>query len=251
MGDLAFAVESKAMEELGLGAEEAATQIVQRDRMLELLSHLCNLSVTLEKMATEIRTLQRPEIGELAEPFDSREQVGSSTMSHKRNPIMCENITGLARTLRGFLTPAFEGAVQWNERDLSNSSAERFIVPHMMVIADEAVFRMTEVIKGLKVDPVRIAKNLKTAGDVIMAESVIMALCGKGMGRQEAHELTRVAAMEHYSGADYRKVLISSPKVRKLLSSKELDRALDPSKYTGTAGERVDRVLKQVLSPER
>jgi len=251
LGDKAFAVESMVMEDLGLGAEEAATQIVQRDRMLELLSHICNLSVTLEKMATEVRTLQRPEIGELAEPFDSKEQVGSSTMSHKRNPIMCENITGLARTLRGFLIPAFEGAVQWNERDLSNSSAERFIIPHMMVLADEAVFRMTEVMKGLKVDPERIAQNLKAAGDVIMAESVIMALCGKGMGRQEAHELTRAAAMEHYSGADYRKALLKSSKVKELLTIKELDSALDPRNYTGTAGERVDRVLKRSMSPER
>lgn len=250
LGKNAFEIESLVMKDLGLGMEEAATQIVQRDRMIELLSALCNMSVTIEKMATEIRTLQRPEIGELAEPFDSKKQVGSSTMSHKRNPIVCENITGLARTLRGFLTPEFENGVQWNERDLSNSSSERFILPHMMVLADEIVFKINGIIKGLVVNEERIAENLKRAGDVIMAESVIMALCSKGMGRQEAHEATRMAAMQHYAGKPYVEALLQREEVSSLLSGEEIRIALDPSSYVGVSPQRVDHVIKMAGSPE-
>jgi len=249
LGERAFEIEEYVMRELGLGVEEAATQIVQRDRMIEMLSALANLSVTIEKMATEVRTLQRPEIGELAEPFDALKQVGSSTMSHKRNPIMCENITGLSRTLRGFLIPEFENGVQWNERDLSNSSSERFVLPHALILADEIVYKMTAVMSGLVVDRNRIRKNLDNAGPVIMAEAVIMALCRKGMGRQKAHELTRKAAMEHYDGKDYVQALIDRDGVAELLSREELASLLDPSTYTGKAAERVDRVLEIVRSP--
>lgn len=247
LGDDGLDIERAVMEDLGLGVEEAATQIVQRDRMLELLSALCNLSVTIEKIATEIRTLQRPEIGELQESFDTKKQVGSSTMSHKRNPITCENITGLARTLRGFLIPEFENGVQWNERDLSNSSSERFILPHMMILADDIVTKISGVIKNLIVNEDRIADNLRKAGDVIMAESVIMALCEKGMGRQDAHEATRRAAMAHYQGKDYLEALLEDERITLLLNEDELKNRLDPTNYIGTSGERIDSILKKAL----
>lgn len=250
LGKHSFEIEMHVMEELGLGREEAATQIVQRDRMIELLSALCNLSVTIEKIATEVRTLQRPEIGELAEPFDTKKQVGSSTMSHKKNPIVCENVTGLARTLRGFLTPEFENGVQWNERDLSNSASERFILPHMMVLADDILLKITDVMGGLVVNEERIASNLERAGDVIMAESVIMALCSKGMGRQDAHEATRKAAMVHYQGKPYVDALMEDTSISELLSRDEVLSCLEPANYTGVAGERVDRVLEMVRSPQ-
>jgi len=246
LGDKAFEIEEIVMKELGLGKEEAATQIVQRDRLNEMLGHLANLSVTVEKIATEIRTLQRPEIGELQEPFDSKKQVGSSTMSHKRNPIVCENITGLARTLRGFLTPSFDNGVQWNERDLSNSSSERFIIPHMMVLADEIIQKLTQVMDGLIVNEDRIHENIKKAGDVIMAESVIMQLVAKGMGRQEAHEATRQAAMKHYKGTPYKMALFEDPSVSEKITIKELEDALDPGNYIGVSVERVKNVIKMV-----
>ncbi|MBN1389413.1 MAG: adenylosuccinate lyase [Candidatus Thermoplasmatota archaeon] len=249
LGTRAFEIERMVMEELGLGAEEAATQIVQRDRLNELLGHLANLSVSVEKVATEIRTLQRPEIGELAEPFDAERQVGSSTMSHKRNPVVSENITGLARTLRGFLVPAYENGVQWNERDLSNSSSERFIIPHMTVLADEIVSKLTMVLEGLIVNEDRISENLKKAGDVIMAESVIMKLVERGMGRQEAHEITRKAAMKHYSGIPYRTALLQDEKIHPLLSESEVDEALTPSRYIGVSVQRVEKVIDMVRSP--
>jgi len=246
LGDKAFEIEEIVMKELGLGKEEAATQIVQRDRLNEMLGHLANLSVTVEKIATEIRTLQRPEIGELQEPFDSKKQVGSSTMSHKRNPIVCENITGLARTLRGFLTPSFDNGVQWNERDLGNSTSERFIIPHMMVLADEIIQKLTQVMDGLIVNEDRIHENIKKAGDVIMAESVIMQLVAKGMGRQEAHEATRQAAMKHYKGTPYKMALFEDPSVSEKITIKELEDALDPGNYIGVSVERVKNVIKMV-----
>ncbi|MDG6226137.1 MAG: adenylosuccinate lyase [Candidatus Thermoplasmatota archaeon] len=249
LGEESFEVERLVMEDLGLLAEEGATQIVQRDRQIEILCHLANLSVTVEKMSTEIRTLQRPEIGELMESFDSERQVGSSTMSHKRNPITCENVTGLARVLRSFLTASFEGGVQWNERDLSNSSAERFILPHMLVLADEILVKITSVMENLVIDREAIERNLNNAGSVIMAESVIMALVSKGMGRQEAHEITRQAAMEHYRGMAYKDALLKDGRVMSLLRPEELERSLTPSYYTGTARDRVDRIIASVRSP--
>jgi len=251
LGEKAFEIEAMVMEELGLGTEEAATQIVQRDRLNELLGHLANLSVTVEKIASEIRTLQRPEIGELQEPFDTKKQVGSSTMSHKKNPIVCENITGLARIVRGFMIPAYENGVQWNERDLSNSSSERFIIPHMMVLTDEIIVKLTEVLSGLVVNEKRIRENVKKAGDVIMAESVIMLLVSKGMGRQEAHEITRKAAMKYYAGTSYKMALLEDPAVNPLLSIRELEAALEPSNYTGMAKERVEKVIGLVGSHEK
>ena len=141
-------------------------------------------------------------------------------MSHKRNPIVCENITGLSRTLRGFLIPSFENGVQWNERDLSNSSSERFIIPHMMVLADEIIQKLIQVMDGLVVNEDRIKQNVKKAGDVIMAESVIMKLVAKGMGRQEAHEATRQAAMKHYKGTPYKMALFEDPSVSEKITIK-------------------------------
>ncbi|MGA1822696.1 MAG: adenylosuccinate lyase [Thermoplasmatota archaeon] len=249
LGPKAFEIEELVMKDLGLGMEEAATQIVQRDRLIEVLSHICNISVTCEKIATEIRTLQRPEIGELGEPFDERRQVGSSTMSHKKNPITCENITGLARTVRGFLIPAFENGIQWNERDLSNSASERFLIPHMFIMIDDVLVKLTGVLSGLVVNEERISENLKNAGSVIMAESVIMTLVGKGMGRQDAHEATRKAAMRYYEGTPYRDALLADPDVSSRLSPEEIDTALDPRMYTGVSGDRVDRVVKMARSP--
>jgi len=251
LGEDAFEIERLVMEELGLGTEEAATQIVQRDRQIELLCHLANISVTSEKIANEIRTLQRPEIGELLEPFDTGKQVGSSTMSHKRNPITCENVTGLSRVLRSQLNAAFEGGVQWNERDLSNSSAERFILPHIFILCDEVLTKIAWVVRGMIVDKEAMARNIERAGPVIMAESVIMALVERGMGRQDAHEATRKAAMKHYQGMPYIDALLSDPDISALMGRDDLVLRLDPTRYTGTAGERVDRTVDKARSPQR
>ena len=170
-------------------------------------------------------------------------------MSHKRNPITCENITGLARTARSFIIPAFENGVQWNERDLSNSSSERFIIPHTFILIDDILTKLDGVLSGLVVNRERIRENVSKAGDVIMAESVIMELVRKGMGRQDAHEATRKAAMDYYTGTPYADALMKLPEISERITREEVEEALRPENYTGVSGERVDRVIEMVKGP--
>jgi Adenylosuccinate lyase (EC 4.3.2.2) len=190
-GEKAMEIQKITMDRLGIGYEEGPTQIVGRDRYIEIISVIANIATSLEKLATEIRNLQRSEIGEVYEYFDAGKQVGSSTMAQKRNPITCENVCGLTRIIRGFLSPMHESAILWHERDLTNSSAERFILPHCFVLLDDALAKMSNVIEKMWVNRERMEENLKMGGDKIMAESVMLALTRKGMSRQEAHELIR------------------------------------------------------------
>ena len=136
-GESALELQGLVMSELGLTADEASTQIVTRDRHIEFISVLANIATSIEKFATEIRNLQRSEVMEVAEAFDVKKQVGSSTMAHKKNPITSENVSGLARIIRAFILPTYENAIQWHERDLANSSAERFIIPHACILVDD------------------------------------------------------------------------------------------------------------------
>jgi len=233
------------MKELGIGEEEASTQIVQRDRFIEAVGHLVNICTTVEKCATEVRNLQRSEIGEVAEAFEAKKQVGSSTMPHKQNPIVCENITGLARLARGFYTPLVEGAVQWHERDLSNSASERFVLPHVFILTDDILIKMADVFSNLRIFPERMLENLENSGGFFMAESVMMKLVGKGTGRQEAHEIVRENSHRARSeGKSLKDALMEDDRVVGKLGPDGLDAALDPMSYLGCSGEIVDRVLK-------
>lgn len=235
------------MAELGLGVEEGPTQIVARDRYVELMGLLCNIACSIEKFSTEVRNLQRGEIAEVAEPFDENTQVGSSTMAHKKNPVTAENVCGLARIVRGFMSPSFESAILWHERDLTNSSAERFFVPHSFILVDDMLAKMTKLFAGLLVNKEQMERNLARAGSVIMAESVILALVGKGMGRQDAHELIRRCSMESQRACeDFKSYLMTNKSVTCHLSEAEIDAALDPRAYLGTAGQTVDNILKMV-----
>ncbi|HEV8359677.1 MAG TPA: adenylosuccinate lyase, partial [Candidatus Thermoplasmatota archaeon] len=257
LGPKALAVQQQVGLELGLAMEEGPTQIVQRDRLNELLGHVANLAASLEKFSTEVRNLQRNEILEVQEGFDVGQQVGSSTMAQKRNPIESENVTGLARVVRGFLFPAYENAVQWHERDLSNSSGERFIIPHALILADHITQKSVSIFRSLRVLPQNMRRNLLGSPEV-MAESVMVALVAKGLGRQEAHEVTRRASMRYEDAllkdpdahalpqarrAAYRAALAGEPEVAKRLQGKELDAALDPANYLGASRELVDRAL--------
>ena len=245
MGEHAFGIQEYVMEKLGLTIEEAATQIVQRDRYTEYVFILCNISASLEKFATEIRNLQRSEILEVAESFDVKKQVGSSTMAHKQNPITCENISGLARVVRGFITPAMENMVQWHERDLANSSAERFILPHVSILTDDIIVKTEEVFRNLRVFPENIQRNLEMSRGLPMAESVMMVLTTKGMGRQEAHEVVRQCSMESLKTHTHlRDALLADERVTGMLSREEIENALKFENYTGKSGEIVDRVVK-------
>ncbi len=246
-GPKATEIQKAVMDELGLGVEEGPTQIVGRDRYVELMSVLTNIACSIEKFATEVRNLQRGELGEVSEPFDENNQVGSSTMAHKKNPVTAENVCGLARIVRGFMTPAFESAILWHERDLTNSSAERFFIPHSFILLDDMLAKMTKMYAGLVVNKDQMQRNLARAGSVIMAESVILALVGKGMGRQDAHELIRKCSMESQRACeDFKSYLMANKDVTGLLSESDIDAALDPRAYLGTTGRTVDHILKIV-----
>jgi len=246
-GEHAFDIQEFVMFKLGLSTDLAATQIVQRDRMTEYVLNLGNIAASLEKFATEIRNLQRSEILEAAESFDVKKQVGSSTMAHKQNPITCENISGLARIARSFVTPAFENMIQWHERDLANSSAERFILPHVSILTDDIIVKMNEVFRNLRIFPENIKRNLEQSKGLPMAESIMMVLTTKGMGRQEAHEVVRQCSMEALRvGGHLRDQLLVDERVNGLLTSDEIEEALKYENYTGKSAEIVDRVVKIV-----
>jgi len=246
-GPKALQIQKQVMEELGLGVEEGPTQVVARDRYVELMSILTNIACSIEKFATEVRNLQRSEIAEVSEPFDEKVQVGSSTMAHKRNPVTAENVCGLARIVRGFMIPAYESAILWHERDLTNSSAERFFIPHSFIVVDDMLAKLDRVFGGLAINSDQMQKNLARAGSVIMAESVMMALVSKGMGRQEAHELIRHCSMDsQHECEDFKSYLMKNKAFAGHLSEKELDAALDPRAYLGSSGETVDHILKLV-----
>ncbi|MHB8606041.1 MAG: adenylosuccinate lyase [Thermoplasmatota archaeon] len=251
LGPHAVAIADFVARDLAIGMEDGATQIVQRDRYNELFQVLANVAASLEKFATEIRNLQRTEIAEVAEGFDRARQVGSSTMAQKRNPVKCEKICGLARVVRSAVTPAYEDSIQWHERDLANSSAERFLLPHSFLLTDEIAWDMADVFEHLDVYADRMRANLDRAPEV-MAESVMLKLVEKGIGRQDAHELVRKASLATAQiasddGAKRAKAfadsLRASPEIGKRFTAKELDRALDPAAYTGHAGAFVDRAL--------
>ena len=247
LGPKALKLQEEMLKELKLGVEDASTQIVCRDRYNELLGVLCNISASMEKFATEIRNLQRDEIGEVAEAFEEKKQVGSSTMPHKRNPITCEQICGLARLIRGFIIPTYENAVQWHERDLCNSSNERFIIPHSIILTDWIIYNTDDVFKNIKVFPDKMKKNLELSKGLPMAESLMTTLIGKGMGRGDAHELMRKTALKAIEEEKtLKEIFIIENKKLKLLSEKEINYALNPENYLGVTNEIIDRVAKKL-----
>ena len=248
MGPHALEVQRLVLEGLGLVVPIATLQTTQRDRHAELACILANIASSLEKFATEVRNLQRSEIAEVGEFFDPKKQVGSSTMAHKRNPISAENVCGLARVVRGMVVPAFENVPLWHERDLTNSSAERYTLSHSIVLTDYNLGRSVRLFRQLQVHAERMRENLERAGPDVMAESVMMALVAKGMGRQDAHELIREASMRsaQRGGRALAEELMAEPGVAGRLTREELDRALDPRSYTGSAERIVDLALEQI-----
>ena len=208
---------------------------------------LCNISTSVEKFATEIRNLQRDEIGEAAEAFEAKKQVGSSTMPHKKNPITCEQICGLARVVRGFIIPTYENSIQWHERDLCNSSSERFILPHSLILTDWILYQMNIVFRNLKVFPERMKKNLEISKGLPMAESLMTTLIRKGMGRGDSHELMRKISLKAASeNKSLKEVLIHENKKLKLLSEAEINNALKPENYLGATEQIIDRVIRRL-----
>jgi adenylosuccinate lyase len=247
LGSKALQIQMEMLKELKLGVEDVSTQIVCRDRYNELLGVLCNIATSMEKFATEIRNLQRDEIREVAEAFEAKKQVGSSTMPHKRNPITCEQICGLARVIRGFIQPTYENAIQWHERDLCNSSSERFIIPHSLILTDWVITQMNTVFRNLKVFPERMKQNMEISRGLPMAESLMTTLISKGMGRGEAHELMRKTSLKAAKeNKTLKQTFTEENKKLKLLTEKEINNALKPENYLGVTDKIIERVVKKL-----
>jgi adenylosuccinate lyase len=248
IGESGPAVQEAMMRHLGLRPVLVSNQVIQRDRYAEYIMCCAGIATTLDKIGIELRSLQRTEIAEVEEAFGTG-QVGSSTMPHKRNPIKSEQVCGLARVIRGSVFPALENNTLWDERDLTNSSCERVIFPEVSILTDHCLAVMTRVLEWLRIDEGRVERNLHLTGGTAMAESVMIELTRRGMGRQEAHELVRVASMEAI-GTDrpLADVLSGVPAVSRQLGRADLDRLLDPHQYIGTAVRQTERVIEE-LSP--
>ena len=245
LGEHASEIQALVMKRLNINAAEISTQIVQRDRYAELVGIYAMIATSLENFATEIRELQRPEIAEVFESFEVKKQVGSSTMPHKQNPETCERVCGLARIIRSLEIPALEDIVTWHERDLTQSSTERFVLPESNIILDYILSLTSSIVANLKVDRHRMLANLSLTEGRSMSESVMIALVKKGVYRQEAHEMLRQLTIKSaVEKKPFKQVLLEDKAVSSKLSEKEIDQALDPKSYLGTAVEQAEKFAK-------
>ena len=220
-------IEQAVCDALGLTPAPVASQVVQRDRHAELLSALAITAASLEKFAVEVRGLQKTEIGEVAEPF-AKGQKGSSAMPHKRNPIGCEQITGLARLVRGNAMAALENVALWHERDISHSSVERVIVPDSFCALDHMVRRFTRIVEGLVVYSERMRDNLERSRGVVFSGTVLLELASRGASREDAYVMVQRNAMRsHDEGLDFKSLLLGDSEVMAVLSSDDISRAFD------------------------
>ncbi|AKB73835.1 Adenylosuccinate lyase [Methanosarcina lacustris Z-7289] len=236
-------IQKLTMQHLGIGTVDVSNQIIQRDRHAEFVMWMANTVTTLDKIGIEIRTLQRSEIAEIEESF-GKKQVGSSTMPHKRNPIKSEQICGLARIVRAMVEPELLNNTLWDERDLTNSSCERVVFPEACVLTDHIIKLGISVLENLRFYPENIRKNLDLLRGLNMGEAVMIELAKRGVGRQEAHELVRNAAMEaHDTGQYFKQVLLDMPSVSRYLNAGDIENLVNPDKYIGTAVEQVESLV--------
>ncbi len=236
-------VEAYVAAKLGLAIEPASTQIIPRDRHAMFFATLAVIASSLERLATEIRHLQRTEVLE-AEEFFFEGQKGSSAMPHKRNPVLSENVTGLARLVRGMAMPAMENVALWHERDISHSSVERMIAPDATITLDFALARLTQIIDTLIVYPTNMKKNLDRLGGLVHSQRVLLALTQKGISRQEAYGVVQRNAMPVWRGeGDFLTLLKSDKDVRRVLSDAELDELFD----LGYHLKNIDFIFKRVF----
>jgi len=237
------AVEEAVCARLGLAFEPVSNQVVQRDRHAELFSALANLGASLEKMAINLRHLQRTEVGEAAEPF-GKGQRGSSAMPHKKNPIGCENLTGVARLLRAYAGAALEDVALWHERDISHSSVERVIGPDATALADYALERMTRIVRGLEVHPERMRANLELTRGLVFSQSVLLKIVQAGVERERAYGLVQRHALAAWEGrGTLRELLLADAEVVGLVGREALEAAFDEARLLA----RVDDILGRVF----
>lgn len=224
-------IEEKVCAKLGLSPEPVATQVIQRDRHAEYLSVLAILAAGIEKIAVEIRHLERTEVLEAEEPF-TKGQKGSSAMPHKRNPVGAENLSGLARVVRANSLAALEDIALWHERDISHSSVERIIIPDSTILVDYMLARLTGILKDMVVYPKRMKRNMELSHGLYNSQRVLLALTAKGMTREEAYKLVQKNAMRSWKeDRDFQKLLLQDKEIRKYLSSGEIKNIFNLENY--------------------
>lgn len=229
-------VEGYVCDKLNLKPAEVSTQILQRDRHAEYLTTLAIVAASLDKFATEIRNLQRTDVLEVEEPF-AEGQKGSSAMPHKRNPIICERICGLARVIRSNAQAALENVALWHERDISHSSVERVIIPDSTILLDYILNKFAKIMDGLVVYPKNMKKNLEKTRGLIFSQRVLLALIQKGVSREEAYQLVQHNAMKSWrEGSDFQELLVEDKRVREHLSPGEINECFDLQYYLRNVG---------------
>jgi adenylosuccinate lyase len=239
-------VEEAVCARLGLRPAPVSSQILQRDRHAEVLTALALVAATLEKIATEIRALQKTEVGELEEPF-AEGQKGSSAMPHKRNPVGCEQVAGLARVVRANALASLENVALWHERDISHSSVERVIVPDSFLALDHMLHRLTAIVRGMAVRTDRMRKNLDSSGGLVFSGQLLLELVARGMRREDAYRVVQAHAMEAYRGeGDFRRRVAEDPEIRAVLPEEELREVFRLERYL----THVDAVFRRVFGAE-
>jgi len=239
-------IEAEVCKTLGLQPALVASQVIQRDRHAELLTTLAIAGSSLEKFALEIRGLQKTEIGEVEEPF-GKGQKGSSAMPHKRNPIGCEQIVGLARLLRGNAVAAMENNALWHERDISHSSVERVVLPDSFIVLDHMLRRLTRIVSGMVVYPDRMRENLERSRGVVFSGTILLELAQRGVSREQAYEWVQRNAMRAFhEQRDFKTLLRDDPDVTRVLAPEDIDRAFDLNAQLRHIDQIFNRVFQEV-----
>jgi adenylosuccinate lyase len=235
-------IEQYVCEKLGMKHAPISTQTLQRDRHAEYMATLALIATSLDKFATEIRALQKSEFREVEEPF-AKGQKGSSAMPHKRNPIGCENISGLARVIRGHMISAYENVPLWHERDISHSSVERVILPDATILIDYMLNRFGNIVKNLTVFPENMLRNMKRTFDVPFSGRVMTKLIDKGLSREQAYDTVQPKAMQAWEEQrSFREIVENDPFIREHLTAEEIADCFDPSWHL----KHVDTIFKRL-----
>ena len=239
-------VEVHALKKLKLKPARVSSQVLQRDRHAEVMAVLALIATTLEKFTVEIRHLQRSEVLELEEPF-TKGQKGSSSMPHKKNPVRCERISGLARLIRANLQVALENMPLWHERDISHSSAERIIFPDSFILTDYLLAEATDIIKNWVVHADRMEKNIQATRGLIFSQSVLLALTGKGMSREQAYQYVQRNSLRAWDeGLDFKELVLADEEIKKMLSREEIQACFSLDPYL----EKIDYIYERVFADE-
>jgi adenylosuccinate lyase len=237
-------VEEAICKRLGLDVAPVASQVIQRDRHAQYVSALAILTATLEKIALEIRHLQRTEVREAEEPFGG-EQRGSSAMPHKRNPVSSEQVCGLARVVRANAGAAFENIALWHERDISHSSVERVILPDSTILADYLLARMTDIVSGMRVFPERMRRNLDATGGLVFSGQLLLDLIEAGAPREDAYKWVQEHAMAAWeTETNFRQRVVGDPRIKVFLDRAALERTFDLTRHLRYVDAIFARVFK-------